>query len=146
MARNLKVSKGSFYGYFANIHDYQQALLDYWRKQATDRMIAEHGGEDFDFESFVKLIVTPQPDFPFDTCQAELGLREWGRVDAEVRAKIDEVDAKRLAFLTQTMGDKWKAQILYQAWLGGECLGYDDADVLLTKLWRILMNSSQPHI
>lgn len=103
VAKNLGVTRGSFYWHFKDRDDLLASLLEAWRNAATEQVI----------ERFERSRAAPQDllrdlvSLPFRgraaqrAARIELAIRAWARRDAMARRAVDEVDARRLSFTAQ---------------------------------------------
>jgi AcrR family transcriptional regulator len=98
LAKSLGVTKGGFYGYFADRGALLTEMLDAWEREATDdvfRQIEEHGG---DVMERVKL--AGRLTFASDRLLlVDLAIRDWARRDAEVAERLRQVDNRRIQLL-----------------------------------------------
>ena len=102
LATELDVARSSFYAYFTDRADLQDALLDEWEARNT-RCIVEKCAQPSDsiaqavcafFECFIDPTLFDQG--------LDFAVREWSRRSKTVRAKIDTADSARIAALTAT--------------------------------------------
>jgi AcrR family transcriptional regulator len=102
LARRLGVTKGGFYGHFANRQALLAAMLDTWERDATravvDRVHAEH------------LDPGPSAARAAQLTWAEgrlsgvdLAVRDWARRDPDAAARLRRVDTYRLDYLRTQM-------------------------------------------
>lgn len=107
LAKQLRVTRGSFYFHFADLKDLQQAMLEEWRTRNCRpflELAAEEGheGKDF-FDRIVTIWVAEDPFSPM----LDLAIRDWSRSAAKLAAEVAAMDDLRLALLTRsfrTMG------------------------------------------
>ncbi|WP_371171318.1 TetR/AcrR family transcriptional regulator [Aliiroseovarius sp. 2305UL8-7] len=96
MCKSLDVSRGSFYWHFSSLKHFQSALLNAWRTQNTEDVIAELQAMSNTDEQLAallqKTIDTPQP--------LERGMRRWGGANKDVARALAEVDRIRADYLT----------------------------------------------
>lgn len=103
LAKGLKVTRGSFYWHFEDRDDLLKQLLKSWRDAATEQIIHrfEHSGVD------PRALVHELSTLPFHgqsavtSASIELAIRAWARRDDMARQFVDEVDAKRLSYISQ---------------------------------------------
>ena len=98
LARDLGVTRGSFYWHFRNREDLIDALVSYWKDKNTEAITesVSHAGDLADgiFRFFETCIDTARFDPRLD-----LALREWARRSAKVRTLVDREDEARIKAL-----------------------------------------------
>jgi AcrR family transcriptional regulator len=103
LAKDMGVTKGSFYWHFKDRDDLLHRMLTAWRDEATEQII-------FRFESrgtSARELIRELLSLPFrgapakEAASIELAIRAWARRDESARGVLDEVDAKRLTYITQ---------------------------------------------
>jgi AcrR family transcriptional regulator len=108
LAQALGVTKGGFYGYFADRNALLAELLDAWERKATDEAIehAERTGAD------VRTRMRRAGMFTFSAglLPVELAVREWSRHDAAVAERLRRVDNRRMAYLRELFGEISRSQ------------------------------------
>ena len=103
LAKSLGVSKGGFYGYFADRDALLEAMLDTWERESTDEVIdrIEQEGGDPKAKIYRAGVLTFSDDrlLPID-----LAIRDWARRDEAVAARLRRVDNRRMALLREMIG------------------------------------------
>ncbi|QGV78959.1 TetR/AcrR family transcriptional regulator [Streptomyces ficellus] len=102
LAQALGVSKGGFYGYFANRDALLTEMLDTWEREVTEAVI-EHvdgGGGDgrSKLERLFTLVAASDEEAVRGTA-VDLAIREWARRDAAVAERLRRVDNRRMDYL-----------------------------------------------
>lgn len=103
LAKGLKVTRGSFYWHFQDRDDLLRQLLKSWRDAATEQIISRFEGSGANPEALVRELAS----LPFrgqsavSSASIELAIRAWARRDEMARQVVDEVDAKRLSYVSQ---------------------------------------------
>jgi len=152
IARDLNVSKGSFYWHFENVGALQTQMLSHWKDAATDSIISALEGNDLSSANKLRKLVglaTGDGNVPYGGALVEAAIRDWGRYNAEVAETVGAVDAGRLTYLrglfaqcskSETDAQRFAA-ILYGALIGLEQLSHggladlrDNLDALLETL------------
>ncbi len=101
LARELGVSKGSFYWHFANLGAFREAMIDYWVAVATHGIIdAVEASSSDPAERLATLVhmASEPPPAEVGGQGAEGALRCWARADAAVGERLKAVDAARLDY------------------------------------------------
>jgi AcrR family transcriptional regulator len=131
LARELGVSKGSFYWHFKDLPSLLQVMLTQWEDQATERIIALAEAASPDpVDRLVHLaeMMTADPDQPWGGFQTEAAIRDWARHDPAAAAVQARVDRRRLAYLAAAFDAAGRpeplarARILLAALLGAQSL------------------------
>lgn len=103
LAKRLGVTKGGFYGYFADRNALLGAMLDAWEHEAVDDVIARVEAADVDVRERARLagVLTLSHDrlLPID-----LAIRQWARQDEDVAVRLRRVDNARMDFLRASIG------------------------------------------
>jgi len=117
LARELGVTKGSFYWHFKDRQDLLDAMLTRWEGVGTVNIIdqVDKAGGTAD----ERLRRTIELSMEQVSVRLEPALRQWGRRDKKVRAALRRVDEQRLLFLKklfgQLCGDEIEAEA--RSWL-----------------------------
>ncbi|MEZ4247941.1 MAG: TetR/AcrR family transcriptional regulator [Polyangiales bacterium] len=126
LAKELGVSKGSFYWHFVDRAALLEAVVDAWERHGTYAIIeaVERGSEtpaERLWSLFEHTFGTPTEVEAFETA-----VRAWATLDPHARAVAKRVDARRLAFVTELLcaagipkpEAKRRADLLYCALIG----------------------------
>lgn len=105
LAKLLGVTKGSFYWHFRDRDALLEALLNEWRRRATEQVIARiEDSQEPAAERLRRLLRVPFGGSKAERgAQIELSIRLWGRTDERARRALAEVDAKRLDYIRQLL-------------------------------------------
>jgi AcrR family transcriptional regulator len=127
LARELGLTKGSFYHHFTGMADYRRRLLGHYRDLYTTRYIdaVEDGTTADPIDRLHRLI-----DLVTSGKDNELGVavRAWAMQDADARAVQEQIDAARLDYLRGLFGEQFGdradtlAHVLYLVVIGSEHL------------------------
>jgi AcrR family transcriptional regulator len=107
LAKQLGVTKGSFYWHFKDRDALFDALLDSWRRQATLRIISRLDETEQSAAGRLSQLL----QLPFQGARAERGanvelaLRLWSREDPRAHATLAEVDQLRLRYIAGLFED-----------------------------------------
>jgi AcrR family transcriptional regulator len=103
LAKLLNVTRGSFYWHFTDRDDLLKRVLVSWQEAQTEQIIARYQRQGVAAQDLIRELV----ELPFHGRAAmkgssvELAIRAWARRDDEARTIVDQVDAKRLAYITE---------------------------------------------
>ena len=133
LARDLGVTKGSFYWHFDDLPALQSAMLVHWQSVATDDVIAtaetaETSLEDLLAGLLAEAVAGMAADYGGPL--AEAGIREWARSHAGAAQAVAQVDQRRLSFLQAQFENRGfapdhaarRAGLFYATLLGVEIL------------------------
>ncbi|MFI6980898.1 TetR/AcrR family transcriptional regulator [Embleya sp. NPDC050154] len=103
LAKRLGVTKGGFYGYFADRDALLRAMLDAWERESTDEVIDQVEREGGDPKTMIQragmLTFSDDRLLPLD-----LAVRDWARRDEAVAERLRRVDNRRMALLREMIG------------------------------------------
>lgn len=103
LAKGLGVTKGGFYGYFADRDALLSDVLDRWERESVDDVLAQIEREGGDPKARIHRagVLTFSGDrlLPVD-----LAVRDWARRDEAVAARLRRVDNRRMALLREMIG------------------------------------------
>ncbi|HHG91120.1 MAG TPA: TetR/AcrR family transcriptional regulator [Devosia sp.] len=149
IARNMKVSKGSFYWHFRDLGTLKVAMLEHWVDIATFETIAKvaQKGEGA-YAQLLSLIALATGDQSADYGgpRVEAAIREWARTEKSVAQIVEEVEAARLDFVASLFlkagadgeASRQKARLLYGAMIGLEQLPGSEPEQVRRDLGRLL--------
>jgi len=129
IARDLKVSKGSFYWHFRDVPALKTAMLGHWATRATAQIIADVEANADHPRDRLRLLVgeaTGDRSHDYGGEIVEGAIRDWARYDTEAARAVIDVDRRRIAYLVglfRACGDgdsdsATKARILYAGLVG----------------------------
>ncbi|WP_139820860.1 TetR/AcrR family transcriptional regulator [Krasilnikoviella flava] len=135
LARELGVSKGSFYWHFSDRDALLGALLEYWREAGTAGVISqvedEAGTDPADRLRRLARLVFAHADKGFDGA-----VRAWAAREGRARDALRAVDDVRVAYLVRLVTDAGapdadrRAAVLYRTLLGEYAMRHAGADPL----------------
>ncbi|MNL31962.1 HTH-type transcriptional repressor KstR2 [compost metagenome] len=101
LAKEMKITRGSFYYHFKSRNELLEGILVDWRMRATESVIKHLSDtRTTPFQRLHRLL-----ELPFHGVRAkeaasiEMGIRAWARRDRQARQAIDEVDNHRLRYI-----------------------------------------------
>jgi AcrR family transcriptional regulator len=100
LAKQLGVTKGGFYGFFADRDALLTAMLDTWERESTDEVLERVEREGGDPKTRITRagVLTFSSDrlLPID-----LAIRDWARRDQAVADRLRRVDNRRMGLLRE---------------------------------------------
>lgn len=103
LAKRLGVTKGGFYGHFADRPALLQAMLDTWERESTDAVIERIEREGGDPKTKIHraglLTFSDERLLPID-----LAIRAWARNDETAAERLRRVDNRRMDLLREMIG------------------------------------------
>lgn len=132
LSKDLGVTRGSFYWHFKDREDLLRQLLHTWRDRATEQIIDRFERGNSKPRNLIRdLLMLPYHGATAKRgASTELAIRAWARRDEMARHYVDEVDAKRLAYMAQCFSalgfdipeSRTRAFILYGCMTGASLL------------------------
>lgn len=122
LAKSLNVTRGSFYWHFKDVADYRQAVIELWRKRATEDIIAQIETVAASAERLPILFRTALRS----NTALDKAMRAWALSEPVAKKALAEVEATRVQYLEKllhganvpTKSIKSRAQILHWAFVG----------------------------
>ena len=102
LAQALGVTKGGFYGHFADRNALLGEMLDSWERMSTDEVlerVERHGGD-----VRAKLRLAGALTFSSELLPMDLAIRDWSRRDQTVAERLRRVDNRRMDYLRLLFG------------------------------------------
>lgn len=97
LARDLGVTKGSFYWHFKDRDDLKQSILEFWDKQYTDVVVESRELREANPSKGLMALMTRVREDGLD--QYEVAMRSWADHDAKALAAVQGVYEKRIKFV-----------------------------------------------
>lgn len=130
LAKELGVSRGSFYWHFPNTDAFRAAVLAHWRSRTTEAVISyveDAAADDSRLNVLMKRALTGED-------RLEQAIRAWAAQDRAAAEMIAEVDRVRTDYLTKLLRAaglasdtaRLRARFLYWANLGRLAVGDPD--------------------
>ena len=137
IARQLKVSKGSFYWHFRDVGAPKIAMLNHWAQLATHGTIEkiEHVVDDGRVRLLALIaLASGTNDEEYGGTAVEGAIRGWARVDGGVLSVVREIEVARLSFVASLFEmegverkiSEQNARLFYGAMIGLEQLPGSD--------------------
>src|SRR5215469_14166232 len=103
LAQALGVTKGGFYGHFADRNALLEEMLDTWERNSTDEVLerVERRGGDVR----AKLRRAGALTFSAELLPIDLAVRDWARRDQAVAERLRRVDNRRMGYLRELFSE-----------------------------------------
>ena len=102
LARALGVTKGGFYGYFADREALLGEVLDTWERESVDDVLDRIAQEEGDVLDRFRL--AGRLTFSSERLPVELAVRDWARRDPAVAERVRRVDERRMELSREALG------------------------------------------
>ncbi len=159
IARDIGVSKGSFYWHFKNVGALKSQMLAHWQEIATQAVIADLSQSPMSAADKLKtltLLATRRTDANYGGPLVEAAIRDWARYDEAVGKSVKQVDIARIKFVetlfqhhgvTKTDCISF-ARIFYSSLIGLQALCYHDHQEPARELEKLLsiLLTAQPGV
>lgn len=101
LAKELNITRGSFYYHFKNRNELLESILGGWRTRATEDVILHlSDAQSTPQHQLQRLMELPlHGQTAKEAAAIELAIRAWARRDEHARQAIDEVDRYRLSYI-----------------------------------------------
>ena len=119
LARDLRVTKGSFYWHFRDRQDLLENLLQDWERdfpQIISQVKGKHGREAF--QLLLRLVVEQTPLGQKGIVSSDAAIFTWASVSPKVARRVNREEKKRIELLRRIIGDSERSELLYLVWLG----------------------------
>jgi AcrR family transcriptional regulator len=150
LARTLGVTKGGFYGYFADRDALLTEILDAWERESVDAVIARVEADGGDAVARLRRLSTLAGDARGEALRTDLAVRDWARREPRVARRLQRVDNRRMAYLRTLFAPlaaddadvEARALLFYSLWVGSHFIGAEHpgrtrADVVRLALARL---------
>jgi AcrR family transcriptional regulator len=149
LAESLGVTKGGFYGYFADRNALLAEMLDRWEREVTvaiiDRVDAAGGDARDRLRNLFHIADTREGlSIEVDT---ELAIRDWSRRDRAVAERLRRVDNLRMDYLRSLFGEfcadeeevEIRCTIVTSVWLAAHFLTIDHGAWTLAEVEQLVL-------
>jgi AcrR family transcriptional regulator len=120
LAHELGVTKGGFYGYFADRQALLEEMLDTWEREVTQSVVdqVESAAGNQDARSKLRrlfAIVAVVDEQPTTGVAVELAIRDWARRAPDVAQRLRRVDDRHMAYLRSLFGEFCASEVEVEA-------------------------------
>ena len=102
LAQALGVTKGGFYGQFADRNALLEEMLDTWERMSTDDVLERVESRGGDVRAKIRL--AGALTFSDELLPIDLAIRDWARRDQAVAERLRRVDNRRMEYLRLLFG------------------------------------------
>nr|WP_239063064.1 TetR/AcrR family transcriptional regulator [Streptomyces sp. SID13031] len=157
LAQALGVTKGGFYGYFANRGALLDEMLDSWELGTTEELIDQVESDGGDAVARIRrlIAIVASADRITTTVTIDLAIRDWARRDPAVADRLRRVDNRRMAYLRELFAAfcpdpadvETRCLLVYSLYIGNHFIAADHgsqtrAEVLEhTRNWLLARNN-----
>ena len=135
LARALGVTKGGFYGYFADRRALLDELLDAWERASVDEVIEQVEASGGDARAKLRQLSELAVSRRGEPLRIDLAIRDWARRERRVARRLKGVDNRRMAYLRSLFGDlrtdddaddvEVRCLLFYSLWIGTHFIAAD---------------------
>jgi AcrR family transcriptional regulator len=120
LARDLHVTKGSFYWHFKDRQELLELLLKEWEQELSQQIIPQlrrrRGKEALLL--LLRLLVKRVPLGEQGILPSDAAIFTWAAVSREVARRVNRAERQRIRLLKGIIGDSDLVDLLYLVWLG----------------------------
>lgn len=120
LARELQVTKGSFYWHFKNREELLKLLLREWEDEMRQEIIPQLGasrGREA-LRRLIRLMVQRVPLGERGDLPSDAAIFTWAAVSPEVARRVNRAEKQRIEALKRLLRSSHRAELLYLIWLG----------------------------
>lgn len=130
LARNLRVTKGSFYWHFKDREELLDLLLREWEeellKDIIPRLNGRRGREAL--RMLLRLMVARVPLGEEGILPSDAAMFTWASVSPVVAQRVNRAERKRIRLLKTIIGRALHVELIYLVWVGFVARGQRDPD------------------
>jgi len=119
LARELRVTKGSFYWHFEDRKDLLEHLVREWEADFPSIIarIKDRRGP-MALASLIQLAVAQAPLGERGLVPSDAAMFTWASISPEVARRVNREEKKRIRILQRMIGNPNRTELLYLIWLG----------------------------
>lgn len=120
LARDLRVTKGSFYWHFRDREQLLELLLKEWEEELAQQILPQlkgRRGKDA-LQSLLQLLVKRVPLGERGILPSDAAIFTWAAVSPDVARRVNRAERQRIQLLKRIIGNSDLVELLYLVWLG----------------------------
>lgn len=120
LARELGVTKGSFYWHFRGREELLDALITEWETELGEDIIPRLRGRRGlpALRALARLMIERVPLSETGLLPSDAAMFTWASVSPEVAKRVNRAERRRLRLLADLIGDPRRVELVYLVWLG----------------------------
>lgn len=120
LARDLQVTKGSFYWHFKDREELLELLLQEWEQELSEQIIPQLRGRRGEkaLLLLLRLLVKRVPLGEQGLLPSDAAIFTWASVSSEVARRVNRAEKQRILLLKRIIGESDLVELLYLVWLG----------------------------
>jgi AcrR family transcriptional regulator len=119
LARDLGVTKGSFYWHFRDRDELLELLLSEWESEVPEMLSQVGGRSGRDKIQRVMLLLEQRTKLSEQgKAPSDAAIFAWASVDRDVARRVNEAEEERIQLLKRFVGGSGRVELLYLVWLG----------------------------
>lgn len=124
IARELGVSKGSFYWHFRDRDELLMQMLQFWENSEAEWLSAEESGQTDKPNAAIRWARFVERSAAPERIKEEIGVRAWARRDERVALRVANVEKRRVRVIANILADVGFARDAAESWSEMVCLVY----------------------
>lgn len=119
LARDLRVTKGSFYWHFADREELLELLLREWEQELPEIMARFKAGRGrVTLEQLLEELGKRASLSEKGVGPSDAAIFTWASISPHVARRVTIVEQDRIRLVRKLMGDSGRAEVFHLAWLG----------------------------
>jgi AcrR family transcriptional regulator len=119
LARDLSVTKGSFYWHFKDRDELLESLLREWESEVPEMLLqVDRGSRREKVHRLVRLLEQRAKLSEEGKVPSDAAIFAWASVDREVARRVNKAEEERLQLLKHLVGGRDRIELFYLVWLG----------------------------
>lgn len=119
LARDLRVTKGSFYWHFKDREEVLEFLLREWESEVPEILSQlSRGPNNERVPRLMRLLEERVQLSEEGKAPSDAAIFAWASIDQEVARRVNKAEEKRIQLLKQFVGGHDRTELLYLIWVG----------------------------